>query len=39
MTPKKIMSLWNRHAIFNGWRKEGKKQEKVVQYADDVPWL
>jgi hypothetical protein len=39
MTPRKILNLWNRHAVFKGWKKEEEKQEKVIEYADDVPWL
>lgn len=47
MTPRKVLALWDKHCLFNGWKEPAKKQahgafhesdDKAV-YAEQVPWL
>ncbi|MEX3621861.1 hypothetical protein [Viridibacillus arvi] len=37
MTPRKLLTLWDSHCTFKGWKKEKKEQVPKV-FADQVKW-
>ncbi|WP_210402630.1 hypothetical protein [Viridibacillus sp. FSL H7-0596] len=37
MTLRKLLTLWDSHCTFKGWKKEKKEQVPTV-FADQVKW-